>query len=85
MCIRDRSIPGDDVEQTLRVFWNDDVLVGLGYGTRPLLELPLVPTAPDRFVLHHLALGTTVHASIDDDGAMTLVGPTVTLHARRTA
>ena len=79
------SIPGDDVEQTLRVFWNDDVLVGLGYGTRPLLDLPLVPTAPDRFVLHHLALGTTVHASIDDDGAMTLVGPTVTLHARRTA
>jgi CubicO group peptidase (beta-lactamase class C family) len=76
------SIPGEDVEGTLRVFWSDDVLVGLGYGTRPLLELPLVPTARDRFVLHHLALGTTVHVSIDHDGAMTLAGPGATLLAR---
>lgn len=74
------SIPGD-IEQTLRVFWSGGVIVGLGYGTRPLLEIPLVPAAEDRFVLHHLALGTTVHGSLGRDGTMTLAGPAATLHA----
>jgi CubicO group peptidase (beta-lactamase class C family) len=76
------SIPGEDIEQTLRVFWKEGALVGLGYGTRPLLDLPLVPTAPDRFVVHHLALGTTLQGSIGADGAMTLSGRGGTLRAR---
>ena len=76
------SVPGDDAEQTLRVFWRDGRLIGVGYGTRPLLDLPLVPVGPNRFVLHHLALGTTVDVSIDGDGTMTLAGSTSTVRAR---
>lgn len=77
------SIPGDDVEHTLRVFWRDGGLVGLGYGARPLLDLLLVPIAQNRLVLHHLALGTTVGVLVEGDESLTLAGPTGTLHARR--
>lgn len=78
------SVPGDDVEQTLRLFWREGSLAGLGYGTRPLIDLPLVRSGPNRFALHHLALGTTVVASVDAEQALILVGPTGTARARRT-
>lgn len=76
------SVPGDDAEGTLRIFWRDGRPAGLGYGTRPLLALPLVPIGPDRFVLHHLALGTTIELAVAEDGALVMARSAGTILAR---
>lgn len=80
------ALPGTDIEHTMRVFWHGLRFAGLGYGTRPLLDLPLVPIAARRFIVHHLALGTTTEVRLKGAGSdrrITFRGPRGTMvHAR---
>jgi CubicO group peptidase (beta-lactamase class C family) len=79
------SRPGPDADSTLRVYWRDGSLAGLGYGTRPLLDLPLVAIGPDRFALHHLALGITVTVTASGTDQLVLEGSTGALSCTRAA
>lgn len=65
------GVPGPSAESTLRLFWNGSALVGLGYGTRPLVDLPLVAVSATAWVTYHLGLGASTAWEFGSDGLLT--------------